>query len=385
MNTIELTKKLISIPSYVNQKQNEAEIGLFLYNYFKKSGHLDVIKQNVDGKRFNLIVKDKYPTKVIFCGHVDTVQPGSGWKTDPLRPVTKNNCIYGLGASDMKGNLAALVSAFLSVKETKGLMLLFYVDEEYDLFGMRKFIDEYKGKIKPTLVISADGRNLSIGNGCRGVIEVTFVVQGKTGHASRPSSGNNAILSSIKAVENFIALIDKKYNDSVLGSSTCNLAFLQGGLDIGNSSIPQIQLGREGNNIPDIAEFVLDIRPASSKLTSRTTVKLFKKLLEEQGLKLREYKVRTDQGNWVTPTKNLKPIENLIKGIFPVQYLDIAKYGYIDIQMVWQAFGRPVSFTIGAGDFEISHKPNEFIDTNKLLLLEKAFIVLIKNFAKGGD
>lgn len=384
MDAIELTKKLMAIPSYVDKEHDEVEISTFLFNYFKKLRKFEVIKQKVSRRRFNLIIKDKYPTKTIFCGHLDTVQPKAGWKTDPLKSVIKNNAIFGLGASDMKGNLAALISAFSKVEKSRGLMLLLYVDEEYDMSGMKKFILEYRNKLKPATIISADGKGFCLGNGCRGLIEITFIVQGKTGHASLPLSGINAITSAQKVVEKLGNLLKERYSDPFLGQSTCNLAFLHGGLNLGISLDGEIKFGREGNNIPDIAEFVLDIRPASVKLDSREVISLVKKLIKEQRLKLIDYKVRHDHRSWITPIKKLNLIENSIKSLMPIKYLDPSDYGYIDTQMAWEVFNKPVCLTFGAGP-DMAHKPNEFIKIEDILLLENLFKLLMQTFTKGGD
>lgn len=374
MKTLNLTKKLVSIPSYVGKDSNEIKIAEFIAKYCKSFGWLKLIKQSVTDGRFNLILKDKYPTRILFCAHLDTVEPRSGWTTNPFEPIQKNGSLCGLGSSDMKGSTASLLSALQSFKETKGLMVLFYIDEEYDFLGMKKFLKEYKNKFKPQLIVSADGYNLAIGNGCRGLIEITLTIKGKTGHAANPSTGINAITGATKIVEKLTKIL-AGYKNS-LGKTSCNLAFIQGGLDLGESKI-----GSEGNNIADIAKLVLDIRPASKTLNGAKVINILKELCLKQELNLISYKIRHNLGSWTTPRKDLKKLERVIN---KSDYLDANSYGYIDTQMLWETFKTPC-ITFGAGNLSVAHKPNEFVEIKNLQIAEEAYKRLIKNYAEGGE
>lgn len=383
MNTIELTKQLISIPSYLGTNSNEIRIANFLKGYCKKFSWMEIITQPVKNGRFNLILKDKYPAKFIVCGHLDTVEPKTGWKTDQFKAVISEKKLYGLGATDMKGNIAGFVNALSKFKDTQGLMVLFYVDEEYSFLGMKKFIEEYKDKLRPKIILSLDGKELAIGNGCRGIIEITCVVKGKTGHASRPQNGINAIATSVKAIKKMEIYLSRKYSYRDFGKTTCNLAFLQGGLDLRQNSKNKLIIGREGNNIPDIAEFVLDIRPANQRINSSIIIKILKKFLEDESLKLESFYVRHDFGSWQTNKNELSQIEMIISKITKLKFMDINKYGFIDIQMLWEVFDKVPCFTFGAGNSFCAHTANEYIEINKLNKLENICNLLIEKIGNG--
>ena len=129
MNTIQLTKKLVSIPSFVEGSNNEKKLGEYIFKYLSQFSWLTVRKEYINKNRFNVIAWDKFPTKVLICDHIDTVQIQSGWKTNPFKPTVENEKIYGLGTSDSKGNIATLLSAIENVGSSKGLMYLSYVDD----------------------------------------------------------------------------------------------------------------------------------------------------------------------------------------------------------------------------------------------------------------
>lgn len=379
MNTkvLKLAKRLISIPSYVGKDSNETKIAKFIEDYCKSFTRLKIIEQPVKNGRFNLILKDQYPTKLLFCAHLDTVQPRTGEKNNPFKPIQEDNKLYGLGASDMKGSIAALLYALGKFQQTKGLMVLFYIDEEYDFLGMRRFIEAYRDKIKPKLIVSADGYDLKLGNGCRGLIEITLKIKGKTGSAANPKNGNNAITGTTEIVKKLTKIL-AGYK-SFLGNTTCNLAFIRGGLDLGTMGI-----GREGNNIADIVEIVLDIRPATTTLTSSKIINILKSLCIKQDLKLVDNKVRHDLGCWITSKTDLKKIVDILEPITQPKYLDTNSYGYIDTQMLWAVFKVPC-ITFGAGNLMIAHKPNEFVEIKNLQITQDVYKRLIKNFAKGGE
>jgi acetylornithine deacetylase/succinyl-diaminopimelate desuccinylase-like protein len=363
MEIIELTKKLISIPSYVDKNTNEGKIGEFIYQYLKKFSWLDVEKQYVTKDRFNIIASDRYPTRLTLCDHIDTVQIQSGWKSDPFNPIEKDGKIFGLGASDTKGNVASLLCSIEEAGPTKGLMVLLYVDEEYDFWGMKKFIEKYKDKVKPKIIGSADGGNLELGNACRGLVEINFKVKGKAGHAAIPESGSNAILGSFAAIE--------KIKTKIAGKNTLNIAWIRGGQKL----MGYKKLGKEGNIIPDYCEFVLELRIADPNLNAKKVIKMMDMELKKQDLDLISYFIRHDYGAWITKKEELNLETKIAK---TKKFTKPEKRGYIDLQMLWEAFGKPVCFTFGAGEPNVCHKANEYIKIDKLEKGKKFWIDLIK-------
>ncbi len=374
MDTITLTKKLVSIPSYVGTDCDEKEIADFLFDYLKKFPWLRVKKQLIGNGRYNIIAQDKYPTTLLISGHLDTVQPRNEWKTDPFVPTQKGNKLYGLGITDMKGAIASFLIALEQFKETKGLMLLLYVDEEYDFLGMKQFLAAYK-TLRPSFIVSLDGYDMSIGNGCRGLIEMSFVVKGVTGHASRPYEGINAITESVAAIKSLTQALKKDYSSKELGTTTCNVAFLEGGLDMRKSKKDDLLFGKEGNNIANIATFVLDIRPAANAVNAKKILALMKQQLGEKGLTLESFTIRHDFGSWVSSKQELKkciPFWNALP------YADIRSYGYIDTQMLWAAYKKVPCITYGPGIQKLAHKPNEYLLVSDLKKAEKAYMQLIE-------
>ncbi|MDO8551195.1 MAG: M20/M25/M40 family metallo-hydrolase [bacterium] len=353
MNTIEIANKLISIPSFVGKNSNEAQLAGWIFSYIK-SFKIPVKKQYISEVRFNVIAGELNNPKLLVVGHMDTVPPKEGWKTDPFKPTDKEAKIFGLGASDMKGGLAVMLSLISKTAKDK-IMYLFYIDEEYYFQGMKKFIKEYKGKIKPKIIASVDGDN-KIGYGCRGLIEMIVKVKGKSGHSALPFSGINAVLSSVLLIKELTEWL-AQFQSEELGLSTFNIAAISGGFIAGKNG-QEYKLDQRANVIPDYCEFVVEIRPATNCLTGQKIKNFLSRQIKAKGIKIINIDTKIELGSWITDIRQIE--KNL--GKIPVKnLLDPGKRGYVDLQMLWETFGKVPCFTFGVGENGVAHKENEYV------------------------
>lgn len=358
MNLINLTKKIISIPSYVDKTTNENGIGEFIYNFLKQNAKLKIQKQKVDS-RFNILATQD-EVQLLFIGHTDTVPPKN---QKQLSPVITNGRIYGLGASDMKGGLACILKTFVEAKNLKGIGFLFYVGEEYDFAGMSRFISSTK--IKPKLVVSADGTDLKIGDSCRGLFEVNFEIKGKTAAAYRENLGRNPILFLGPTINS----LKKKYP-----GSSINLAYLEAGLKFKNKIINQ------PNCVPNFAKGTLDIRPYNA--TGEEILKNLKNLLKKQKL-IFTYKINFNLAGWKTERKYYQVFLNLVrdklKKSLPIQ--DPRGRGYIDIALMANKFNVPC-IDFGPGLIAQAHTEDEYVNIKNLKVCQRIFKELIEKFVQ---
>jgi len=370
MNEIELTKKLISIPSYVDKTTNESLAIKFLYGYLKQNlKNVEINLQKVEGERSNIIVKKGTPS-LLVVGHIDTVEPRQGWSTNPLLPVETNGKIFGLGANDMKGSIASFITSLCENGVPYDFMFLIYVDEEYDFKGMKKFVEVYKNKIKPNFVLSIDGGGPNIGYGCKGCIEITFKVLGKTGHAANPLSGVNAIRISTQAVTKLEETLNKLGSNEI-GKSTVNLAYLNGGLNLNGKEI-----GKQGNNIADIAEFVIDVR-TNGNIDAKEVIKIVSKSIKKQNGEIIKSDVRHNLNYWKTDQQNLTWLKQITKKKYPKCNFELP-FGYIDTQMIWEMFNKVDCATLGVGPGANQHAPDEWISVNGLTKTKAIYKEILK-------
>ncbi|WP_088308061.1 succinyl-diaminopimelate desuccinylase [Novosphingobium sp. B 225] len=153
-----------------------------------------------------------------FAGHVDVVPPGEGWTSAPfapeLRPSPGGELLYGRGAVDMKGAIAAMVAAAAQVPADAGtLSLIITGDEEGPArFGTVALIEHMRevGALPDLCLV---GEPTSVGRlgdmmkvGRRGSVNVWLEVEGKEGHVAYPHLADNpitrliAMLADLKAM-----------------------------------------------------------------------------------------------------------------------------------------------------------------------------------------
>jgi len=315
--------------------------------------------------RFNIFAKNSDDIETLVIGHIDTVQPSKSWTKNPIIPEIIKDNLYGLGSTDMKSGIAVMLQTAISKKLKPNIAFLFYIDEEYKFIGIKKFIDNYSNKLKPKQIISLDGLELSICNGCRGLIKLNIIVKGKSAHAATPKEGINAITQTYLLIQNLINWINK-FNKSRLGQSSTNIAYINGGqykeLDSNNNLI----LGKQGNIIPDICQFVLEIRPNNTNINGNSVSKFIKNQCQQLNLVIYEIKICEDYKQWFTPKNRLFYLNNL-----NLDYKKIDTTGFIDIQMLWEKFNKIPCFTIGAGEQSKAHSSDEYINIQKLIKLQE--------------
>lgn len=280
----------------------------------------------------------------------------------------------------MKSGIATMIQALSLVPQANNVWIMLYADEEYDFLGMKGLVKKYS-KIKPKLIVSSDGSNLKIGHGCRGLIELRVRVTGKTGHAAK-SNGLNAINGTIQALESLNKKLNN-FNHPIMGSTSINLAYILGGNQL-KTSISKDNLltsvGQQGNVIPDVCEFVIDIRPATPDLTPDTIINILKENLVKNGYKFKLINLRHDLGAWFTNLDEIKPVLDIAQNITKTKKPKLdnpSQSGYIDLQMLWNQVGRPPALMFGGGKGSTAHGPDEHIEIKDLIKTKDFFVDLL--------
>jgi len=195
---------------------------------------------------------------IAMDGHVDTVGIGNpaNWRHDPFRGKIENGIVYGRGAADMKGAMAAMVYAGKLIKETDleedyCLYITGTVQEE-DCDGLCwQYIINEDG-IKPEAVIIAEPTNLQVYRGQRGRMEFEVITEGISAHGASPELGINAIYKMAPLIKEIEELNSRLKSDSFLGK--------------GSITISQIRSGAPSlNAVADMAAIYLDRRLTSGE------------------------------------------------------------------------------------------------------------------------
>ncbi len=213
-DTLELCCELISRPSVSPDDQGCQEL---LAGRLEKLGF--TIEHMPFGRVSNFWARrgDKAPL-FCFAGHTDVVPAGDreNWLSDPFTPEIRDGRLYGRGAADMKGSLAAMISAcenFIASNPNHPGSIAFLItsDEESDAIdGTRKVMQrllERNEQIDYCLVgepSSAKQLGDIIRNGRRGSLNGTLTVHGKEGHVAYPELALNPIHAFMPALNEFV-------------------------------------------------------------------------------------------------------------------------------------------------------------------------------------
>jgi len=180
---------------------------------------------------------------LMFCGHMDVVPVGdeTTWSVPPFEGVIKNGAVYGRGASDMKGNIAAFICALsLFLSETpafKGsISLLITGDEEKDsINGTARVLEWMKNHnhIPDVALVGEPTNPNAMGDetkiGRRGSLSGTLTVDGVQGHVAYPHNADNPLPRLIALLK---ALTDTKFDSGSDFFAPTNLEITS--IDVGN-------------------------------------------------------------------------------------------------------------------------------------------------------
>ena len=175
----------------------------------------------------------------IFNGHQDT-KPASGMSCDPFGGEIKGGRLYGRGACDMKGGVAALLCAFKALVEAGHVpqsRITFFsdIEEEYggggwDWAAAEGLLDGYAG------LISCEPSELEVQIGNRGCFITSFETQGRSAHSGLAHLGINAIHNMTVFIGEYLELPYLAVENPYFGRSAVNFEKINGGLYL--SAVP---------------------------------------------------------------------------------------------------------------------------------------------------
>ena len=217
MHPFELTKKLITIPSVTGTERKIAE---YLTAHLSSLGYR-VERQTVTEDRFNLFAYAG-EGRVMFCTHIDTVPAFSL----PIVAREDDDFIYGRGACDTKGIIAAMVEAGERLRRSgvTDFGYMFLVGEETDSIGART---ANKLKWNSEYVIVGEPTQNQLARAQKGTMLVNLTATGRAAHSGYPERGVSAIKNLLEVLGDCEGA---DWGDhSILGKGTFNIGVFHGG------------------------------------------------------------------------------------------------------------------------------------------------------------
>jgi succinyl-diaminopimelate desuccinylase len=389
-----LVQELVRIPSVYRPEEvggNEERGARFVADYLERED-FEVYMEEVEPGRPNVwaVWEGERPgSTLLFEAHTDVVTEGRAedWSHPPFEAKRVGDRIYGRGACDTKGNLAAAILAVRAIKDSGvsfpgRLVLCHPVDEEGMMAGIKAFIEQGHAEgVDGAVICEPEENQLCIKQ--KGALRVEVTVRGKMAHGAMPLSGVNPITRAAR----FVAAVEKLEREEIgrhgedpfLGYPSLTPTVLMGP-DCGE---PQI------NVIPPSAYVALDIRTMPSQsheeLVGRLEDRLSKLKTEdpdfEASLEVIEERLPTE-----TPADD--PLVRAMAAAYKRLTGEEPRYngvpGATDGTFLSTWAGIPI-VTTGAGDREIPHHKDEWVDEEELFTTCRLYAATAMLFCYGED
>jgi acetylornithine deacetylase len=238
--TIALLEELVAIdsvnPSLVPGARGEADIARRVVVECIALGLAVDVTEVAPGRPNVVAVLDgREPGPVLmFCGHLDTV--GVAGMERPFEPRHRDGRLYGRGAQDMKGGVAAMVGAARELVEGGGLargrlILAAVVDEEHASIGAEALAARWRADA----AVVTEPTDLDIAVAHKGFEWIEVETRGRAAHGSRPREGRDAILRMGRVLGQLEAL-DRRLQSTpmhpLLGTASLHASTIAGGQEL---------------------------------------------------------------------------------------------------------------------------------------------------------
>ena len=241
---ITLLRDLVAIdsvnPSLVPGARGEAEVARRIASECMAIGLSVDITEVAPGRPNVVAVLEGHAPgpAVMFCGHIDTV--GVTGMPRPFDASVRDGKLYGRGSQDMKGGVAAMISAARILAEGGGLpqgrlIVAAVVDEEHASLGAEALVSRWRADA----AVVTEPTDLDIAVAHKGFQWVEIETKGRAAHGSRPRDGRDAILR-MGRVLNHLESLDRRLQaqppHALLGTASLHASLINGGREL--SSYP---------------------------------------------------------------------------------------------------------------------------------------------------
>lgn len=355
MSQFEILKNLISFNTI--KDENNEQILNYISEILEKKGFKIEFVNSKNNKKC-LIAKSKKECEIAFLGHSDTVSCSDNWITNPFELVKKDSKLFGLGVCDMKGGIAAFLEAINNIsleKINKGIMVIITFDEEIGFEGV-KLINNRKDIPKTIFISEPTNNKLLISS--KGCIEYETTFFGKSAHSSDMVLGDNAILKTMKFIDE-LRTFSEKFKDDLNEKfttpyTTSNISIIEGGTCI--------------NKVPSKCKLLFDFRTVYES-HNETIHSEVESLINKYNARL---KVITDIKPFNSTNKNkIKILENITN----------SKSSGANYATEGNFFEKKDIFIIGPGPIT-AHQENEYIEIDSFNKMINIYEKIIEQFCK---
>lgn len=379
---VELTRKLVSIPSHFNLPAGEVEVVRALEQVFLAEG-IEYRLQPVEGERSNIIAKlpgTGGGKSLTLNGHLDTVPP-YGMK-DPFKAEYIDGKIFGRGTVDMKGPIAAMIMAMVAFKRSgiklKGdLYFAGVIAEETNSEGSETLI-ESGFRTDGAIIGEPSGREYAIGH--RGLEWLEIEIKGKAAHGGIPDKGINAIVNAAKFImrvqEKLVPRL-KNLDNPVMGPPVMNFGYIEGGTQPSTvADRCRILLDRRYTAHETLSDVIAQYENILAELEAEDpSFKGSLRRMESALMKKYEHvPMETDPGDPL-----VKAVVSALEEIIGAPPVMTRSRGWTDAA-IFNHYGKMATVVYGPGDITRSHTDLEYITVEELSEGYRVFILAAFNY-----
>jgi succinyl-diaminopimelate desuccinylase len=413
---IELTQDLIRIPSVRSQKEgsNEKKIAYFLSHLIEEMG-FDVVVEEVEPGSPNVIAvlqgEGDGPCLMFEC-HTDVVTEGDAadWKYGPYEGRLVGNRIYGRGACDTKGNLAAAVKAIQAISQSgipfKGRILLgILVDEEGMMSGVKHFIRQgWANAVNAAIICEPVDNHLCMTQ--KGALRAELITTGKMSHGAMPLAGLNPIPPMVSILEKMRQLeeeeIERLGKDPFLGYPSITPTVLQAPVkgEAQLNVIPyQCRALLDIRTIPgqshealkkQLEDIVRDEEKSVHASLDSGALKDMRETLEKglsKGISFQSRLNIFEDRPWTRTSRDeriVQAVSRAIRSVTGEEPIYGGVLGATDGTFLSARAGIPI-VTIGAGKWMVPHQKDEWVSVEDLELTAKIYAASALEFLDFGN
>ncbi|SES79197.1 succinyl-diaminopimelate desuccinylase [Salinibacillus kushneri] len=390
-HVVKLTQQLVRIPSVYRPEDpnsNEQKVASFVAGYLENLG-IETYVEEVEPGRPNVIgvIDSGKPGKtLLFEGHTDVVTEGdhASWKYDPFGAQIVNGRMYGRGTNDTKGNLACMITAVQSLLEdqeefTGKMILCIPVDEEGMMIGIKHFIKKgWADDVDGAIICEPEENQICIAQ--RGALRIRITVKGKQAHGAISWSGINPNWRMAKIIT---ALEQLEIEEQKIHGEH---EFLKGPSITPTVLKAPITGDAQINVIPESCMTTLDIRTVPNQDHNELLTKIqntFTELKEQDENFEASLDVIEDRPPTETDIKSpvVQAVHASVKEVLGKGPVYNGVPGATDGTFL-HLHGVPI-VTIGAGDRNIPHQVNEYVELNELGETTEIYRKAALNFLRG--
>jgi succinyl-diaminopimelate desuccinylase len=370
----DLTQDLIAIDTS-NPPGAELAAAEHLASYFRATG-IEATVQRFGDQRANVFARisgSRRDPGLLFSGHLDTVPVGpEEWRHRPLDGSIDSGRLYGRGAVDMKGSVAAMAVILCELHESGRLphadvMAAFTAGEERDSCGARLLAES--GMLDGIgMIVVGEPTGLDVGVAHRGALWIRARALGRRGHGSLPDRSTNAIcrlLASLHPIDDLEELL-AGVSDQMLGGGSVSLNMIEG--------------GDAPNVTPELATATLDIRTVPGHDHDRLLEALRARSGDISVEVLRDappQAVPEDSALARAAVEAVSSVRGHPAHIRGLPYLT-------DASTFFDVLGVP-AVIVGPGDERLAHAVDENVDVDELLDAAATYRHMAEKLAYGFD